>query len=238
MGCNYSMAWFRRSISSTNKLIYFWVASDRLFHATQSRPSGDICSEWHFFISWSLNSRKRIWISIKKLFEKENTCFINITVLFEAKQYQAVKPFFFRIRQHITVTTQLARWRLKSPASRWFAQPCVQAQIIEMIKALRHWPLWRESAGSRKGHWRGKCCHVMMSSWTQYIAQAITKGNSFVFRTFAYQTWHGFCAKEVVNCNCIHSIRSRSHAIRKLRYICIQDSSILNLTWMVCVGDR
>ena len=27
-------------------------------------------------------------------------------------------------------------------ASRWFAQPFVQAQIKENISAPRHWPLW------------------------------------------------------------------------------------------------
>ena len=36
--------------------------------------------------------------------------------------------------------TSWARWRLKSQASRWFAQPFGQAQIKENIKALRYWP--------------------------------------------------------------------------------------------------
>ena len=36
----------------------------------------------------------------------------------------------------ITVTSQ---WRLKSPVSRWFAQPFVQARIKENVKAPRHW---------------------------------------------------------------------------------------------------
>ena len=38
-----------------------------------------------------------------------------------------------------------APWRLKSPASRLFAQPFVQAQINENIKAPCHWPLWGNS---------------------------------------------------------------------------------------------
>ena len=38
-----------------------------------------------------------------------------------------------------TVTSQWARWRLKSPASPLFTQPFIQAQIKENIKALRHW---------------------------------------------------------------------------------------------------
>ena len=40
-------------------------------------------------------------------------------------------------------------WRLNSPASRLFAQPFVQAQIKENIKAPRHWPLWGEPTDDR-----------------------------------------------------------------------------------------
>ena len=49
----------------------------------------------------------------------------------------------------ITGTSWGARWRLKSPAWRLFAQPFVQAQIKINIKAPRHWPLWGESTGDR-----------------------------------------------------------------------------------------
>ena len=50
------------------------------------------------------------------------------------------------------------------------AQPCVQAQIKENIKAPRHWPLWGGFTGDRwiprtKGQWQGKCFHLMTSSW-------------------------------------------------------------------------
>ena len=48
-----------------------------------------------------------------------------------------------------TMTSQWARWRLKSPASRLFAQRFIQAQIKESIKAPRHWPLWWEFTGDR-----------------------------------------------------------------------------------------
>ena len=34
-------------------------------------------------------------------------------------------------------------------ASRWFAEPFVQAQIKENIKDRRQWPLWREFTGGR-----------------------------------------------------------------------------------------
>ena len=45
-----------------------------------------------------------------------------------------------------------------------------KVQIKENIKAPRHWPLCREFTGDRwiprtKGQWRGKCFHLMTSSW-------------------------------------------------------------------------
>ena len=39
------------------------------------------------------------------------------------------------------------RWRLKSPASRLFTEPFIQAQMKENIKAPRHWPLCGEFTG-------------------------------------------------------------------------------------------
>ena len=38
---------------------------------------------------------------------------------------------------------------LKSLASRLFTQPFIQAQIKEIIKTLRHWPLYGEFTGDR-----------------------------------------------------------------------------------------
>ena len=49
----------------------------------------------------------------------------------------------------ITMTSQWAQWRLKSPASRLFTLPFIQAQIKENIKAPRHWPLWGEITRDR-----------------------------------------------------------------------------------------
>ena len=69
----------------------------------------------------------------------------------------------------ITMTSLWARWHLKSPASRLFTQPFIEAQIKENFKAPPHWPLCEEFTGDRwiprtKGQWRGKCFHLMMSS--------------------------------------------------------------------------
>ena len=55
-------------------------------------------------------------------------------------------PVFSNI---ITVTSQWALWRLKSPASSLFAQPFIQEYIKEHIKATRHWPLCGEFTGDR-----------------------------------------------------------------------------------------
>ena len=44
-------------------------------------------------------------------------------------------------KAYITVTSQWARWQLKSPAYRLFTEPFVQAQIKENIRAPRHGPL-------------------------------------------------------------------------------------------------
>ena len=53
---------------------------------------------------------------------------------------------------NIAMTSKWARWRLKSPASRLFTQPFIQAQIKENIKDPRHWPLWGEFTGDRWRH--------------------------------------------------------------------------------------
>ena len=70
----------------------------------------------------------------------------------------------------ITVTSWRTRWRVRSTATLLFAQPFVQAQIKENIKAPRHRHLWGESTGDRwipltKGQLRGKCFYLMTSSW-------------------------------------------------------------------------
>ena len=49
----------------------------------------------------------------------------------------------------ITLTSQWARWRLKSPASLLFTQLLVQARIKDNIKAPRHWPLRGECTGDQ-----------------------------------------------------------------------------------------
>ena len=70
----------------------------------------------------------------------------------------------------ITMTSWWPQWRLKSSASRLFTQPFIQTQIKENIKALRNlpfeWGIHRDRRIPRtNGQLRGKCIHLMTSSW-------------------------------------------------------------------------
>ena len=63
---------------------------------------------------------------------------------------------------------------LKSPVSPVFTQALIQVQVKENIKAPHHWPLWGEFTGDRwiprtNGQWRGKCFHLMMSSYVCWV---------------------------------------------------------------------
>ena len=87
-------------------------------------------------------------------------CFIHVTTTLASEEEIYWHPLFLwmtvtwiknrvPVGLYITVTSQGVRWRDKSPASRLFIQPFVQAQIKENIKAPRHWPLWGEFTGHR-----------------------------------------------------------------------------------------
>ena len=56
---------------------------------------------------------------------------------------------------YITMTSEWARMRLKSPASRLFTQAFIRAQIKGNIKAPRHWPTWGRQASCGP---REPCC--------------------------------------------------------------------------------
>ena len=72
------------------------------------------------------------------------------------------------------------QWRhnghLKSPASRLFTQPFIEAQIKENIKAPRHWLLWGEFTGDSPHKWpvTRKMFHLMTSSCWDAIALIMT----------------------------------------------------------------
>ena len=65
---------------------------------------------------------------------------------------------------------------LKSPAPRLFTQSFIQTQIKENIKAPRHWPLCGDRWIPRtNGQWRGKCFHLMTSSWERASGKWLCK---------------------------------------------------------------
>ena len=69
--------------------------------------------------------------------------------LFFCQYHHFLRHYYCNTFNNITVTLQLMPRRLKSPASRLFAQPFVQAHTKENIKAQGHWPLWGEPTGDR-----------------------------------------------------------------------------------------
>ena len=93
----------------------------------------------------------------------------------------------------------MTRWRLKSPASCLFTQPFVQAHIKKVIKAPLHWSSCMEFTGdqwipSLKGLWRGKCFHLMTSSWLGLVvipSLVITLQQTFQHATTAQLSLQG-----------------------------------------------
>ena len=79
-----------------------------------------------------------------------------------------------------TMTSQWARWSLKSSALRLFTQPFIQVQIKENMKVPRNRPLWGEFTGDRwilltEGQERWKCFHLRTSSWPKiFLLQRIS----------------------------------------------------------------
>ena len=100
----------------------------------------------------------------------------NCVYFFGSTEFACIIHYEY-VRHIITVTSEWAWWRLKSPASRVFTQPFIQVEIKESIKAPRHWSLWGEFTGDRwisrtKVQIRGKGFHMMTSSWNIGIITA------------------------------------------------------------------
>ena len=114
----------------------------------------------HYTLNYKSFSVSRWFLMISGWQAIENFCDSNFC-------WQQV---FNIIKFTITMTSEWARWRLKSPASPLFTKHFIQAPIKENIKAPRHWPLCGEFTGDQWiprsiGQWRGKCFHLMTSSW-------------------------------------------------------------------------
>ena len=127
--------------------------------------------------------RARVCIAILNVIKERVKCWVRIdrrdwpvteneTVVVDSPPSMPKHDHAWRIKNPITLTSQWARWRLKSPAYGLFTQLFIQVQIKEDITAPRHWPLCGEFIGDRwilrtKGQQRGKCFHLMTSSWLQ-----------------------------------------------------------------------
>ena len=110
------------------------------------------CSTEVLCVVWYIINVQNVCVSQLMLFV--TSCHCNYVHIFSCaglwpyrvwnKTYESI-----RLLTPITVTSLWVRWRLKSPASRLFARPFVQAQIKENMKALRHWLLWGEFTGDQ-----------------------------------------------------------------------------------------
>ena len=98
-----------------------------------------------FMVNMLLDSRNQITDIWSQLIVMQHSllCFLFHPVLQRKPQGNKVCCI------SITVTSWWARWRLKSPALWSFTQLFGQAQIKEIIKALRHWPLCGEFTGDQ-----------------------------------------------------------------------------------------
>ena len=109
------------------------------------------------FIYLHISRNSIIHYFIFTLFSCFKMCFVLQSILVltwggeEAKRCM-VLPYLHFVRwdpASITMTSQWAWWRLRSPASRLFTQPFIRVQFKENIKARRHWPLCGEFTGDR-----------------------------------------------------------------------------------------
>ena len=87
----------------------------------------------------------RVWCCLRQPRVLDSTWFGQTVVT----HMFVLMPWRHRFIFHITMTSQWALWRLKSPASRLFTQSFIQVHIKENIKAPRHWPLCEEFTGDR-----------------------------------------------------------------------------------------
>ena len=118
------------------------------------------------------------WVTIRKKFSEISIEIHTFSLKEMYLKISSAKWRLFRLGSNIKLTSQWARWRHKSPASGLFTQLFIQVQIKENIKAPCHWPLCGEFTGDRwilrtKGQQRGKCFHLMTSSWGDKLGQVL-----------------------------------------------------------------
>ena len=85
--------------------------------------------------------------TITILQKARETCVFD--VLYRCSSLSAFAQRRVTTGQLVTSQLSVGMWRHKSPPSRLFTQPFIQAQIKENIKAPRHWPLRGKFIGDR-----------------------------------------------------------------------------------------
>ena len=95
-------------------------------------------------------------------------------------------------RISITMTSQWAWWRLRSPASRLFTQPFIQTQIKENIKAPRHWPLCGEFTGTGEFPAQRASYAEYVSIWWGHHAQIRFPGTRFPRWLLSNPEWYAY----------------------------------------------
>ena len=151
----------------------------------------------------------------------------------------------------------------KSPASRMFAQPFVQAEITENIKAPRHWPVWGESTSGfphkgpvarkmfpfddvimgvihilQKPQWCGKCSNGIPSSrsWRQFCRSNEIPGLWFA-KSFARQVSLVSISKftSLQERGCHYKDKSRQTVSSlKCKVLCCQDNIFISTRGPLC----
>ena len=112
--------------------------------------------KWSFNVFFDLHLNKRLSKQLRRQwfgmpwYSLWRHCIFFIVLYWKEKyedHFYTMYPWIC-ISLPITMTSQWAWWRLRSPASRLFTQPFIQTQIKENIKAPRHWPLCGEFTGT------------------------------------------------------------------------------------------
>ena len=98
-------------------------------------------------------------------------CYNNQQCMASVKQWLTKEPEISPdLAHHITMTSWLARWRLKSPASRLFTQLFIEgadqrkhqsSASLAFVRGIHRWPV--NSPHERRV--KRKCFHLMTSSW-------------------------------------------------------------------------
>ena len=122
---------------------------------------------------------------------------------------------------YITMTSEWARWRLKTPVSWLFTKPFIQAQIKENIKGPRHWPMCGEFTASNAKNvsiwWRHHefstkrvHCYWMKSRYWRLINATI-----YMFYTSIILPEQKLRTHTLAVFSYVNSVQFRSYRLRK-----------------------